>query len=196
LLKCGLNSFIKDKEAMCISCYAAMESGKDLEAFSYKAKELGPKDIKIAITHCGVCHSDVHLIDNDWGISQYPLVPGHEIVGTVAEMGSDVKTLEIGQRVGVGGQAGACHECENCAKGQDKFCVAPVYTAVNDYGGFATEIHVDSSFAFSIPDSISSEVAAPLLCAGITTFTPLYRDVKATSKVGVIGVGGLGHVAL
>jgi uncharacterized zinc-type alcohol dehydrogenase-like protein len=186
----------KDEKSMCISCYAAMESGKPLEPFSYKAKALGPKDIKIAITHCGVCHSDVHLIDNDWGISQYPLVPGHEIVGTVAAVGSEVTTLSIGQRVGVGGQAGACHECENCAKGQDKFCATPVYTAVHDYGGFATEIHVDSSFAFPIPDSISSEVAAPLLCAGITTFTPLNRDVKATSKVGVIGVGGLGHVAL
>lgn len=181
---------------MCISCYAVMESGKSLEPFSYKAKDLGPKDIKIAITHCGVCHSDVHLIDNDWGISQYPMVPGHEIVGTVAALGSDVTTLSLGQRVGVGGQAGACHECENCGKGQDKFCDAPVYTAVHDYGGFATEIHVDSNFAFPIPDSISSEVAAPLLCAGITTFTPLNRDVNASSKVGVIGVGGLGHVAL
>lgn len=181
---------------MTISCYAAMESGKALEPFEYEAKELGPKDVEIAISHCGVCHTDVHLIDNDWGISSYPLVPGHEIVGTVAALGSEVTALEIGQRVGVGGQSGACHECESCAKGQDIFCAEPVYTAVHDFGGFATSIHVDSRFAFPIPESISSETAAPLLCAGITTFTPLRRYVNSTSKVGVIGVGGLGHMAL
>ncbi|MDP6044784.1 MAG: alcohol dehydrogenase catalytic domain-containing protein, partial [Phycisphaerae bacterium] len=99
---------------MSISCQAAMESAKALEPFEYEPKELGPKDIEIAITHCGVCHTDVHLIDNDWGISSYPLVPGHEIVGTVSALGSDVAGLEIGQRVGVGGQAGSCCDCEYC----------------------------------------------------------------------------------
>jgi len=181
---------------MSISCYAAMESAKALEPFEYESKKLGPKDIEIAITHCGVCHTDVHLIDNDWGISSYPLVPGHEIVGTVAAMGSEVTGLEIGQRVGVGGQAGACCECEYCEKGQDIFCTTPVYTAVHDFGGFATAIHVDSRFAFDIPESLASEIAAPLLCAGITTFTPLKRYVTSTSRVGVIGIGGLGHVGL
>ena len=101
-----------------------------------------------------------------------------------------------GQRVGVGGQAGSCHECEACEKGQDIFCEAPVYTAVHEPGGFATSIIVDSRFAFPIPESMKSETAAPLLCAGITTYTPLRRYVNAASKVGVIGVGGLGHVAL
>jgi len=173
-----------------------MEQGKALEPFSYEAKELGAKDIEIAITHCGVCHSDVHLIDNDWGISSYPLVPGHEIVGTVAAVGSEVNALKVGQRVGVGGQARSCHECDSCAQGQDIFCADPVYTAVHEFGGFATAIHVDSRFAFPIPESIASEHAAPLLCAGITTFVPFKKFVSSTAKVGVIGVGGLGHVAL
>jgi len=181
---------------MCIKCYAAMKNGAALEEFSYELKPLGAKDIKIEITHCGVCHSDVHLIDNDWGFSEFPLVPGHEIVGTVAEVGAEVEALKVGQRVGVGGQARSCHECEYCTQGQDIFCPTPVYTAVHEYGGFATAIQVDSRFAFPIPESISSEVAAPLLCAGITTFVPLARGVSSTSKVGVIGVGGLGHVAL
>lgn len=173
-----------------------MESGKDLEPFSYKPKELEPNQVKIAITHCGVCHSDVHLIDNDWGMSSYPLVPGHEIAGTVKEIGSEVKTLTVGQRVGVGGQSGACNQCEYCAKGLDVFCSAPVYTAVHNYGGFADEINVDSGFAHPIPDSIPSEIAAPLLCAGITTFTPFFRNVNSAAKVGIIGIGGLGHVGL
>lgn len=173
-----------------------MESAKALQPFEYEPKELGAKDIEIAITHCGVCHTDVHLIDNDWGISSYPLVPGHEIVGTVSAVGSEVAGLEIGQRVGVGGQAGACCECEYCEKGQDIFCTSSIYTAVHDFGGFATAIHVDSRFAFDIPESIPSEIAAPLLCAGITTFKPLKKYVTSTSKVGVIGLGGLGHVAL
>jgi uncharacterized zinc-type alcohol dehydrogenase-like protein len=173
-----------------------MESAKALEPFEYEPKELGPKDIEIAITHCGVCHTDVHLIDNDWGISSYPLVPGHEIVGTVSALGSDVAGLEIGQRVGVGGQAGSCCDCEYCEKGEDIFCTAPVYTAVHDFGGFATAIRVDSHFAFPIPESIPSEIAAPLLCAGITTFKPLRQHVTSTSRVGVIGLGGLGHVGL
>ena len=181
---------------MTISCQAAMESAKPLEPFNYEPKDLGPKDIEIAITHCGVCHTDVHLIDNDWGISSYPLVPGHEIVGTIAALGSEVTHLEAGQRVGVGGQAGACCECEQCEKGQDIFCGSSIYTAVHDFGGFATAIHVDSRFAFPIPESMASEIAAPLLCAGITTFVPLRKYVNSTSKVGVIGVGGLGHVAL
>jgi len=181
---------------MCISCYAAMESGKDLEPFKYDAKELAPKEITIDITHCGVCHSDVHLVDNDWGLSEYPMVPGHEIVGTVSALGSAVTNLKVGDRVGVGGQCGACHQCDYCAAGLDVFCSSPAYTAIHSYGGFATKINVDGGFAHPIPDSISSEVAAPLLCAGITTFTPFYRHVNATSKVGIIGVGGLGHVGL
>ena len=181
---------------MTISCYAATESGKSLEPFQYEPKELGPKDIEVTITHCGICHTDVHLIDNDWGISSYPVVPGHEIVGVIAAVGSEVSTLDVGQRVGVGPQSGACHECEYCAKGEDIFCATPVYTAVHNYGGFAEAIRVDSQFAFPLPESLASEVAAPLLCAGITTFVPLHRHVSSTSKVGVIGVGGLGHVAL
>ncbi len=182
---------------MSIKAYASMAAKKPVEKFTYEPKKLGSKDIEINITHCGICHSDVHLIDNDWGFSSYPLVPGHEIVGTVSALGSDVKTLEIGQRVGVGWQSGSCLECEWCSTGNENLCKESSATCVGNYGGFAEKIIVDSRFAFKIPDRLESENAAPLLCGGITVYSPLrIFDVKPFHKVGVIGIGGLGHLAI
>lgn len=181
---------------MCIKCHAAMAEKEALKNFEYEPKELGPMEVMLSITHCGVCQSDVAFIDNSWGFSAYPLVPGHEIVGTISKIGSDVTQVKEGQRVGVGGQSGACGECEWCVSGNDQFCASPSYTGLTAYGGFGEKIVVDSRFVHVIPDAITSEQAAPLLCAGITTYVPLQKYTTPNSKVGIIGIGGLGHMAI
>ncbi len=177
--------------------YAAFEPQGKLREFSYEEpKHLGPMQVLIKVSHCGICHSDIHLIDNDWGISRYPLVPGHEIAGMVEKTGEDVRDLKAGQRVGVGWESGSCMRCEWCIRGEENLCAGNVATAVDQYGGFAQEVIVDSRFAFPIPEALSSEAAAPLLCGGITVYSPLRRMVRPVDKVGVVGVGGLGHFAL
>ena len=180
---------------MSIRAYAAREAGATLTPFSYDPAPLGPLDVEIAITHCGLCHSDVHLIDNDWGISQYPLVPGHEIVGIVRAQGEQVTSLTVGTRVGVGWQCGSCLQCEACIRGDERHCPTHQPTCVAHHGGFAEAIRVDGRFAHPIPEALPADVAAPLLCAGITVYTPL-KSVRPTDRVGVIGVGGLGHLAI
>jgi len=182
---------------MPIACWAAMAAKEPLRPFQYEPGALESREIEISITHCGICHSDLHLIDNDWGISSYPLVPGHEIIGTVSARGANVKSLRLGQRVGVGWQRGACLECEYCVRGEENLCLQAAPTCVAGYGGFATRIRVDSHFVFSIPDALESATAAPLLCGGVTVFTPLRAfGVTPVMRVGVIGIGGLGHLAL
>ncbi|MEE8260412.1 MAG: NAD(P)-dependent alcohol dehydrogenase [Nitrospinaceae bacterium] len=182
---------------MNIDCYAAQGAKAPLETFSYVSPTLAPWDVEVKISHCGICHSDVHLVDNDWGISQYPLVPGHEIVGTVSAMGASVKHLKAGQRVGIGWQSSSCMTCEWCISGKEKLCSQMMGTCLGRHGGFAKAVVVDSRFAFVLPDKLESENAAPLLCGGITVFAPLIHfDIRPTMKVGVIGVGGLGHLAL
>ena len=182
---------------MNIDCYAAQKAKAPLEKFNYTSDNLGPWDVEVKISHCGICHSDTHLVDNDWGISQYPLVPGHEIVGTVSAMGSSVKHLKAGQRVGIGWQCSSCMSCEWCISGKENLCLEIGGTCLGNYGGFAKAIVVDSRFAFALPDGLKSENAAPLLCGGITVFAPLIHfDIRPAMKVGVIGVGGLGHLAL
>ena len=154
-------------------------------------------DVDVKVSHCGICHSDVHLIDNDWGISHYPLVPGHEIVGTVAATGEAVEQLNIGERVGVGWQSGSCLRCEWCLNGYENLCRSKVLTCVRRHGGFADFVRTDSRFTFSIPESLGSAGAAPLLCAGVTVYAPMRRyGVRPHHHVGVIGIGGLGHLAL
>lgn len=182
---------------MKIDCYAAQEAKAPLEKFDYLSLNPGPWDVEVKISHCGICHSDAHLVDNDWGISQYPLVPGHEIVGTVSAMGSSVKHLKAGQRVGIGWQCSSCMSCEWCISGKEKLCAEIGGTCLGNHGGFANAIVVDGRFAFALPDDLESENAAPLLCGGITVFAPLIHfGIRPTMKVGVIGVGGLGHLAL
>ena len=182
---------------MPIDCWAAMAAKESLRPFQYEPKELAACEVEMNITHCGICHSDVHLIDNDWGISPYPLVPGHEIIGSVSALGTNVTTLKIGQRVGVGWQRGACLECDYCGRGEENLCLRAVPTCVGGYGGFATRIRVDRHFVFPIPDALDSATAAPLLCGGVTVFTPLrVFGVTPVMRVGVIGIGGLGHLAL
>ena len=181
---------------MGFRAYAAHEEKGPLAPFDYEPTELGPNDVEIRISHCGICHSDVHLVDGDWGASSYPMVPGHEIVGTVAAAGTAVRQLTIGQRVGVGWQCGACLECEWCVSGQENLCAQEEATCVERPGGFAERIRVDGRFAFPIPDALRSEHAAPLLCGGVTVYAPLARFVRPSLRVGVVGIGGLGHLAL
>lgn len=176
---------------------AVTNKGGDLAPFAYEPAELGPFDCELRISHCGICHSDVHLIDDDWGMSRYPLVPGHEIVGEVTALGPLADPTLLGQRVGVGWQRGACLQCDWCIRGEENLCRAAVATCVGHYGGFATSIRLDSRFVHRIPDALPSEAAAPLLCAGITVYAPLRRHgIDASKRVGVVGIGGLGHLAV
>ncbi len=180
-----------------ISAWATKAPGAPLEPFAYQEAALGPDDIEVAITHCGLCHSDVHMIDNDWGNTVYPLVPGHEIIGTVTQAGERVTPLEVGQRVGVGWQRSACLRCSFCIAGEQTFCEKAESTIVGHHGGFADRIRTSGSFAFPIPDALDSVNAAPLLCAGGTVFTPLVtNEVRATMRVAIVGIGGLGHLAV
>jgi alcohol/geraniol dehydrogenase (NADP+) len=176
--------------------YAARRARGRLAPFVYTPDRLGPHDVELRVSHCGICHSDVHLVDGDWGASRYPMVPGHEIVGSVAALGASVRQLRRGQRVGVGWQRGACLECEPCVRGEENLCANEVATCVDHHGGFAERIRVDSRFAFPIPEALASEHAAPLLCGGITVYAPLRRHARAAARVGVLGIGGLGHLAL
>ena len=176
---------------------AAHAAGAELLPFRYDPGELGPNEIEIRISHYGVCHSDLHLIANDWGLSQFPFIPGHEIIGKVAAVGAEVKSLEVGQRVGVGWQSDSCGLCEWCSQGLENLCASMEATCVRRNGGYADSVRVNARFAIPIPEALSSEGAAPLLCGGITVYNPLRsHGVNPSSRVGIVGIGGLGHLAL
>ncbi len=168
-----------------------------LEPFTYEPGPLGKDEVEVAVTHCGICHSDMSMVDNEWGMSAYPLVPGHEVVGTVAAMGPEVRGLRIGQRVGVGWQNGSCGACEWCHNAKQHLCAKEVDTIVHHHGGFADRVRVQGVFAAPIPDGVDSVDAGPLMCAGITVYAPLlHNNVKPGMKTAVVGVGGLGHLAV
>ena len=177
--------------------YAAKAIGQSLEPFTYESPKLGAHDVRVDVTHCGVCHTDIHAIDDYYGITTYPFVPGHEIVGYVSEVGREAYELKKGDRVGIGWQGRSCMKCEWCLKGEEQLCIdiADSGTWV-PYGGFSSSVVVDSRFAYQLPVAISSELAAVLMCAGVTVFSPLRRYAAESLKIGVIGVGGLGHLAV
>ena len=176
---------------------AVHAAGAELLPYGYDPGTLGPQEVEIAISHCGICHSDIHLISNDWGISHYPFIPGHEIVGTIAAVGQGVRTLTVGKRVGLGWQSNSCGECEWCIRGMENLCPAAEGTCVHRNGGYAERVRANSRFVIPIPDALSSEHAAPLLCGGITVYNPLRsHGVNPSSRVGIIGIGGLGHMAI
>ncbi len=176
---------------------AAHAAGAELLSFRYDPGRLGAHEVEIAITHCGICYSDIHLISNDWGISQYPFIPGHEIVGNVAAVGNDVRSLQVGQRVGLGWQSNSCGQCNWCLSGQENLCAASEGTCVHRHGGYADRVRANARFVIPIPQALPSEQTAPLLCAGITVYNPMrLRGVNPSSRVGVVGIGGLGHLAI
>lgn len=176
---------------------AVHAAGAHLLPYKFDPGELKANEVEIKISHCGVCHSDVYLIDNDWGLSKYPFIPGHEIVGTVVAIGDAVKNLTVGERVGVGWQADSCGICEWCRQGDEHLCALSQPTCVGRNGGFADKVRVNSRFAIPLPRVLESENAAPLLCGGITVYSPLRNHgVRPSSRVGVIGIGGLGHLGI
>lgn len=177
--------------------WAAHAAGAELSAYKYKVEELPANEVEVKITHCGVCHSDLHLIDNDWGISKYPFIPGHEIVGKITAIGSAVKDRKVGDRVGIGWQADSCGICEWCRKGEEHLCAQSQPTCVGRNGGYAGAIRVNSRFAIPVPEALESENVAPLLCGGITVYSPLRNWLaRPSSRVGVVGIGGLGHMGV
>ena len=176
---------------------AAHAAGSELLPLKYDPGKLGLHEVEIAITHCGVCHSDLYLIANDWGISQYPFIPGHEIIGAVTALGTEVRSLELGQRVGLGWQSNSCGQCEWCMSGRENLCASSEGTCVHRHGGYADRVRADARFVVPIPDALPSEQTAPLLGGGITVYNPMrIYGVNPSSRVGVVGIGGLGHLAI
>ncbi len=180
-----------------VNAYAAFEQEGVLQPYQYEPGPLGNQQVDIQVEYCGICHSDLSMIQNAWGMTQYPFVPGHEIVGVVAAIGSAVTTLQVGQRVGLGWYSSSCMTCEWCMGGDHHLCPSAEGTIVGRPGGFADQVRADQSWVVPIPDVIDSATAGPLFCAGITVFQPIIQcGVQPTDRVGVIGIGGLGHLAL
>lgn len=176
---------------------AVHAAGAQLLPYKYDAGELQADEVEVQISHCGVCASDIHLIDNDWGNSKYPFIPGHEIVGKVTALGARVPAHAVGDRVGIGWQSDSCGICEWCRQGEEQLCAQAQPTCVGRNGGYADAIRVNRRFAVPIPSSLESENVAPMLCGGITVYSPLRNlCVRPSSRVGIIGIGGLGHMAL
>lgn len=189
-----------------VKAYGAKKQAADLEQMTIERRELQPDDVHIKITYCGVCHSDIHTVQNDWGNSKYPVVPGHEIIGNVVAVGDNVSNYKEGDLVGVGCMVDSCRECSACKDDLEQFCekgMVGTYNGANKhlgghtFGGYSQEILVDQNYVLSIPKNLDEKAVAPLLCAGITTYSPLnHWGVKKGDKVGVIGLGGLGHMGI
>lgn len=180
-----------------IHAFAAKEAGGALEPFEYEAGALGHDEVEIDVTSCGICHSDLSMIDNDWGMTEFPLVPGHEVTGTIAEIGAGVTHLSVGQSVGLGWSSGCCMTCGQCMSGDHNLCNKSESTIVGRHGGFADKVRCDKAWAIPLPDGVDAKKAGPLFCGGLTVFNPIVQfDVRPTHRVGVVGIGGLGHLAL
>jgi uncharacterized zinc-type alcohol dehydrogenase-like protein len=188
-----------------VHAYGAHGASDPVVAMTIERREPGPKDVLIDIKFCGICHSDIHFTRGEWGEVPYPAVPGHEIAGIVADVGSEVSSFTGGDRVGVGCMVNSCGECENCLKGEEQYCIpgnTQTYGSVDrdgtvTKGGYSTQVVVDEDFVVRVPDEIELDRAAPLLCAGITTYSPLRHWQAGPGKhVAVVGFGGLGHLAV
>jgi uncharacterized zinc-type alcohol dehydrogenase-like protein len=157
---------------------------------------LGGEDVEVAVEHCGLCHSDLSVFNNDWGISQYPAILGHEVVGRVTAVGPNAKGVQVGQRVGVGWFSASCMHCRQCMSGSQHLCPQAEATIIGHRGGFASHIRVHWAWAIPLPAKLNFADAGPLLCGGITVFSPLARFARPTDRVGILGIGGLGHMAV
>ena len=177
--------------------WAATGAGKPLTAFEYDPGPLGVDEVEVAVEHCGVCHSDLSVINNEWGNAKYPFVPGHEAVGRVVALGSHAKGLEVGTRVGVGWTSASCMHCHLCLSGDQHMCAQAVATIIGHQGGFAERMRAHWAWAVPLPAALDLASAGPLMCGGITVFNPLARlGIKPTQRVGIVGIGGLGHLGV
>ena len=177
--------------------YAALTKGSKLQPFEFDAGDLHDEQVEIKVSHCGICHSDLSMLDNEWGMTAYPFVPGHEAVGTITAIGDHVKNVKVGQRVGLGWMSGSCMHCPQCLSGDHNLCVTAEQTIVQRHGGFADRVRCHWVWAIPLPEGVDPAKAGPLFCGGITVFNPIIQfGVKPTDRVGVIGIGGLGHLAL
>ena len=186
--------------------YAALSQGATPEPWKYEPREPRADDVAIDILYCGVCHTDIHFVENDWGMTVYPVVPGHEIIGRVTAVGNDVSRFKPGDIVGVGCLVDSCRECDCCAKGLEQYCTGGAVFTYNGvdrhdgrptYGGYSERLLVSERFVVKVPEGLDPAAAAPILCAGITTYSPLkHVGVKPGDKVGVVGMGGLGHMGI
>jgi len=185
--------------------WAASDTSGVLSPFKFSRRATGDEDVRFKILYCGICHSDLHLVKNEWGMTKYPILPGHELTGVVTEVGSKVQKYKVGDRVGVGCLVGACHTCESCENSLENYCPKQIqtYNFINTdgtmtYGGYSDHMVANERYIVRIPDNLPLDAAAPLLCAGITTYSPLryFGLDKPGMKVGVVGLGGLGHVAV
>ncbi|MGR8942277.1 MAG: NADPH-dependent aldehyde reductase Ahr [Gammaproteobacteria bacterium] len=180
-----------------IHAWAAHGPKQRLERFSFDAGPLGQEEVEIAVEHCGICHADLSVIRNDWGLSQYPTIPGHEVVGKIVALGKQVNGLKIGQRVGVGWNSGSCLHCHECLTGRHNLCAKAAPTIIGHTGGFADKIRTQWIWAIPLPDALDAAEAGPLLCGGIAVFAPLLEfGIRPTDRVGIVGIGGLGHLGL
>ena len=182
---------------MKVNAYAVKEPKGKLEPFSYELGKLSPENIDIKVSYCGVCHSDINMMNNEWGMTQYPIVPGHEIIGEIVAAGNAVKNLKVGDTVGLGWMSSSCMSCSECMSGDHNLCSNSEGTIIGRHGGFAEYVRSHWSWAIPIPKGMDLSKTGPLLCGGITVFSPLFSsNIKPTDSVGVIGIGGLGHLAL
>jgi alcohol dehydrogenase (NADP+) len=190
---------------MRVPAYAAPAAAEPLQPTTIERRDLGPNDVLIEVRYAGICHSDIHTVRGEWGPMPYPLVPGHEIAGVVAEVGTQVSRHRVGDRVGVGCMVNSCRECVNCRNGDEQYCtrgMVPTYAGTDrdgtvTQGGYSTHVVVDADFVVGVPEGLDLAAAAPLLCAGITTYSPLRRWGAGPGKrVAVVGLGGLGHMAV
>jgi uncharacterized zinc-type alcohol dehydrogenase-like protein len=183
-----------------IFAYAAQKKGDKLAPFEYDPGPLGDAQVEIAVEYCGVCHSDLSMYENEWGMTDYPFVPGHEVVGKISKVGAHVTARKVGERVGLGWFSGSCMSCHQCLSGDNNLCTDQArneQTIIHRHGGFANRVRAHWVWTQPLPEKLDYKTAGPLFCGGVTVFNPLIQNnVKPTDRVGVIGIGGLGHLAL
>ncbi|KAF5182944.1 Cinnamyl alcohol dehydrogenase [Thalictrum thalictroides] len=185
--------------------WAATDTSGILSPFKFSRRENGEDDVTLKVLYCGICHSDLHCVKNEWGVTKYPIVPGHEITGVVTKVGSGVKKFKVGDHVGVGVLVGSCRSCENCQQNLECYCPKIIatynhvyYDGTRTYGGYSDILVANQHFVLKFPDNLPLDAGAPLLCAGITVYSPMiyYGMTEAGKHLGVVGLGGLGHVAV
>lgn len=180
-----------------VHAYAATEVDGAFEAFEYELGEIGPGEVEISVESCGICHSDLSMLEDAWGITQFPFVPGHEVIGVISAVGDQVSHLSVGDHVGLGWHSGYCMTCDQCLDGHHNLCQTAEPTIVGRHGGFADKVRAHAASVAKLPDVLDAKTAGPLLCGGMAVFNPLVQaEMSPTGSVGVIGIGGLGHLAL